>query len=48
MNPQARKNIRQAFPVIEFGSPAWEATRRPLHYLGYDVNINLDKFVKIY
>lgn len=27
MNSQARKNIRQAFPVITFGSPEWEATQ---------------------
>ncbi|WP_028748015.1 hypothetical protein [Rhizobium mesoamericanum] len=27
MNSQARKNIRQAFPVIEFGSPEWEASQ---------------------
>ncbi|MGO8202826.1 hypothetical protein ACC735_26475 [Rhizobium ruizarguesonis] len=27
MNSQARKNIRQAFPVITFGSNEWEATQ---------------------
>jgi hypothetical protein len=27
MNSQARKNIRQAFPVITFGSREWEATQ---------------------
>lgn len=27
MTPQARKNIRQAFPVIVFGSPEYEATQ---------------------
>ncbi|MBY5630413.1 hypothetical protein HFO42_20200 [Rhizobium leguminosarum] len=27
MNTQAKKNIRQAFPVIAFGSREWEATQ---------------------
>ncbi|WVT73342.1 hypothetical protein QM996_17980 [Sinorhizobium chiapasense] len=27
MNSQARKNIRQAFPVITFGSREWEVTQ---------------------
>lgn len=27
MNSQARKNIRQAFPVIAFGSREWEVTQ---------------------
>ncbi|MBD8650803.1 hypothetical protein IFT66_06895 [Rhizobium sp. CFBP 13726] len=27
MNAQARKNIRQAFPVITFGSREWEVTQ---------------------
>ncbi|MGO7758786.1 hypothetical protein [Rhizobium ruizarguesonis] len=27
MNTQAKKNIRQAFPVITFGSREWEATQ---------------------
>ena len=45
MNGQAKKNIRQAFPVITFGSAEWEATQAAarwaccgllLHPLGRD------------
>ena len=38
MNGQAKKNIRQAFPVITFGSAEWEATQAAARWVESETN----------
>ncbi|MBY3306174.1 hypothetical protein HFO04_25890 [Rhizobium laguerreae] len=41
MNTQAKKNIRQAFPVITFGSKEWEVTQAAADWVGNNLDRNV-------